>query len=143
DIDQDTVLIPILRAGLGLTDALPQFIPDPKVGHGVMERAETTHRPLDYYANITDALQDTMVLVDNPMLATGGSADDALTFMKKEGAQQLRFISLISAPEGLEKINNRHPDVPIITATIDDKLNEDAFIVPGLGDAGDRYFGTT
>src|SRR5699024_429733 len=143
DIDQDIVLIPILRAGLGLTDALLQFIPDAKVGHVGMERDETTRRPVDYYANIPDGLEDAMVLVVDPMLATGGSADDALTFMKKEGAQQLRFISLISAPEGLEKINNRHPDVPIITATIDDKLNEDAFIVPGLGDAGDRYFGTT
>src|SRR5699024_203555 len=108
-----------------------------------IERDDTPSCPVDYYANIPDGFEDAMVLVVDPMLATGGSADDALTFMKKEGAQHLRFISLISAPEGLEKINNRHPDVPIITATIDDKLNEDAFIVPGLGDAGDRYFGTT
>ncbi|GAA5520346.1 uracil phosphoribosyltransferase [Aliifodinibius salicampi] len=143
DIDQDIIVVPILRAGLGLSDALLQFIPDAKVGHLGMYRDESTHEPVDYYSNIPDGVEDALVLVVDPMLATGGSADDAISFLKKEGAQHLRFISLICAPEGLERIGSKHPDVHTITAAIDEKLNDDAFIVPGLGDAGDRYFGTT
>lgn len=140
DIDQDVMVVPILRAGLGLSDALLQFIPDAKVGHLGMYRDENTHTPVDYYSNIPDGVEEDMVLVVDPMLATGGSAHDALTFM---GAQHLRFVSLICAPEGLKKLEQEHPDVHTITAAIDEKLNDDAFIVPGLGDAGDRYFGTT
>lgn len=143
DIDQDIIVVPILRAGLGLSDALLQFIPDAKVGHLGMYRDESTHEPVDYYSNIPDGIEDALVLVVDPMLATGGSADDAISFLKKESAQHLRFISLICAPEGLEIISSKHPDVHTITAAIDEKLNDDAFIVPGLGDAGDRYFGTT
>lgn len=143
DIDQEITVVPILRAGLSLTDALLQFIPDATVGHLGMYRDEQTHEPVDYYSNIPDSIGDALVLVVDPMLATGGSADDALTFLKKKGAQHLRFISLISAPEGLKRLQKKHPDVHIITASIDKKLNDDAFIVPGLGDAGDRYFGTT
>lgn len=143
DIDQDIIVVPILRAGLGLSDALLQFIPDAKVGHLGMYRDEQTHQPVDYYSNIPDGIEDATVLVVDPMLATGGSASDALSFLKEEGAQHLRFISLISAPEGLQKLAEEHPDVHTITAAIDEKLNDDAFIVPGLGDAGDRYFGTT
>ncbi|MDZ7680740.1 MAG: uracil phosphoribosyltransferase [Fodinibius sp.] len=143
DIDQDVMVVPILRAGLGLSDALLQFIPDAKVGHLGMERDETTHQPVDYYSNIPEGVEDAMVLVVDPMLATGGSAHDALTFLKKEGAQHLRFVSLICAPEGLRRIEDKHPDVHITTAAIDKKLNDDGFIIPGLGDAGDRYFGTT
>lgn len=143
NIDQDVMVVPILRAGLGLSDALLQFIPDAKVGHLGMYRDETTHEPVDYYSNIPDGVEKDMVLVVDPMLATGGSADDALNFLKKQGAQHLRFVSLICAPEGLQRLKDEHPDVHIITAAIDDKLNDDAFIVPGLGDAGDRYFGTT
>lgn len=143
DIDQEVFVIPILRAGLSLTNALLQFIPDAKVGHLGMYRDETTHEPVDYYSNIPPGVKEAMVLVVDPMLATGGSADDALSYLKKQGAQHLRFISLISAPEGLKKMEQQHPDVHIITAAIDDQLNDDAFIVPGLGDAGDRYFGTT
>ncbi|TYP94922.1 uracil phosphoribosyltransferase [Fodinibius salinus] len=142
DIDQDVMVVPILRAGLGLSDALLQFIPDAKVGHLGMERNETTHEPEDYYSNIPKGVEDAMVLVVDPMLATGGSANDALSFLKKQGAQHLRFVSLVCAPEGLKKMEQEHPDVHIITAAIDEKLNDDAFIVPGLGDAGDRYFGT-
>lgn len=138
----DIVVVPILRAGLGISDALMQFIPDAKVGHLGMYRDETTHQPVDYYSKIPDGIEEAIVLVVDPMLATGGSADDALTFLKKAGAQQLRFISLISAPEGIQKITQQHPKVQIITAAIDERLNDDAFIVPGLGDAGDRYFGT-
>ncbi|NGP86758.1 uracil phosphoribosyltransferase [Fodinibius halophilus] len=143
DIEQDVMVVPILRAGLGLSDALLQFIPDAKVGHLGMERDETTHEPVDYYSNIPDGVEEDMVLVVDPMLATGGSAHDALSFLEKQGAQHLRFVSLICAPEGLRKLEQEHPDVHTITAAIDKKLNEDAFIVPGLGDAGDRYFGTT
>ncbi|SHF58029.1 uracil phosphoribosyltransferase [Fodinibius roseus] len=143
DIDQDIIVVPILRAGLGLSDALLQFIPNAKVGHLGMYRDEQTHQPVDYYSNIPEGIEEAMVLVVDPMLATGGSADDALSYLKKEGAQHLRFISLISAPEGLQKLDENHPDVHTITAAIDEKLNDDAFIVPGLGDAGDRYFGTT
>ncbi len=143
DINQDIMVVPILRAGLGLSDALLRFIPDAKVGHLGMYRDEETHEPVDYYSSIPEGVEDAMVLVVDPMLATGGSADDALHFLKKNGAQDLRFISLICAPEGLQKLNQNHPDVHTITAAIDERLNDDAFIVPGLGDAGDRYFGTT
>lgn len=143
DIDQGVMVVPILRAGLGLSDALLQFIPDAKVGHLGMYRDEETHEPVDYYSNIPEGVESDMVLVVDPMLATGGSAHDALSFLKKQGAQHLRFVSLICAPEGLQKLEQEHPDVHTITAAIDEKLNDDAFIVPGLGDAGDRYFGTT
>lgn len=143
DINQEIMVVPILRAGLGLSDAILQFVPDAKVGHLGMYRDETTHKPVDYYSNIPKGVEDAMVLVVDPMLATGGSANDALTFLKNQGAQHLRFISLISAPEGLQLLEEKHPDVQTITAAIDERLNDDAFIVPGLGDAGDRYFGTT
>ncbi len=143
DIDEEIIVVPILRAGLGLTEALLDFIPNAKVGHLGMYRDEATHEPVDYYSNIPAGIEKGLVLVVDPMLATGGSANDALTFLKEKGAQQLRFISLISAPEGLARLEEEHPDVQIITSAIDEKLNDDAFIVPGLGDAGDRYFGTT
>lgn len=143
DIDQKIIVVPILRAGLALTDAIIKFIPDASVGHVGMYRDEETHQPVDYYSNMPPNIEQAMVLVVDPMLATGGSAHDALTFVKKKGAQHLRFISLISAPEGLARLHKEHPDVPVITSAIDEKLNDDAFIVPGLGDAGDRYFDTT
>jgi uracil phosphoribosyltransferase len=143
DIDQRVMVVPILRAGLSLSDALLQFIPDARVGHLGMERDETTHQPEDYYSNIPEGVEDDMVLVVDPMLATGGSAHDALSFLEDKGAQHLRFVSLICAPEGLQKLEEEHPNVHTITTAIDDHLNDDAFIVPGLGDAGDRYFGTT
>ncbi len=142
DINTEIVVVPILRAGLSLVDAIINFVPDAKVGHLGMYRDETTHEPVDYYSNLPDNLKNTLVLLVDPMLATGGSADDAIGFLKKQGAVNIRFISLISAPEGLERIQNKYPDVSIITAAVDEKLNSDAFIVPGLGDAGDRYFGT-
>lgn len=142
DIDQEIFVVPILRAGLSLTDALLQFIPDARVGHLGMYRDEETHQPVDYYSSIPSGIEDAMVLVVDPMLATGGSADDALNHLKESGARHLRFISLIAAPEGLKHLENKHPEVPVITAAIDEKLNDDAFIVPGLGDAGDRFFGT-
>ncbi len=142
DIDTEIIVVPILRAGLSLTGAIINFVPDAKVGHLGMYRDETTHEPVDYYSNLPDNLGSSLVLLVDPMLATGGSADDAIGFLKKQGAKHIRFISLISAPEGLERIQKKYPDVSIITAAVDEKLNDDAFIVPGLGDAGDRYFGT-
>jgi uracil phosphoribosyltransferase len=142
DINQEIFVIPIMRAGLTLTEAILQFIPDARVGHLGMYRDEKTHEPVVYYSNIPDGIKQAMVLVVDPMLATGGTANDALTFLKKQGAQHLRFISLISAPEGLQRLQNNHPDVHVITSSVDECLNDDAFIVPGLGDAGDRYFGT-
>ncbi len=142
DIDTEIVVVPILRAGLSLTGAIINFVPDAKVGHLGMYRDETTHEPVDYYSNLPDNLINSLVLLVDPMLATGGSADDAIGFLKKQGAKHIRFISLISAPEGLDRIQKKYPDVSIITAAVDKNLNSDAFIVPGLGDAGDRYFGT-
>lgn len=141
-LDKEVVVVPILRAGLSLVDAILQFIPDARVGHLGMYRDEETLNPVDYYSNIPEGIGEALTLVVDPMLATGGSADDAITFLKKSGAGQIQFISLISAPEGLQKLHNIHPDVPVITTAIDSHLNDQAFIVPGLGDAGDRYFGT-
>lgn len=142
-LDTEVIAIPILRAGLSMVDAIVQFIPDVKIGHLGMYRDEDTHQPVDYYNNLPSGIEDALVLLVDPMLATGGSANDAITFVKNNGAANLKFVSLISAPEGLERIEQDHPDVPIITASVDRELNDDAFIVPGLGDAGDRYFGTT
>lgn len=142
-IDTDIIVVPILRAGLTLVDAIMNFIPDAKVGHLGMYRDETTHEPVDYYSNLPDGISNGLVLLVDPMLATGGSADDAIGYLKKQGAKQIRFTSLISAPEGIQRITEKYPDVSIITAAVDENLNDDAFIVPGLGDAGDRYFGTS
>lgn len=141
-LDTEIIVVPILRAGLSLVDAIIDFVPDAKVGHLGMYRDEKTHKPVDYYSKLPNGLEKALVLLVDPMLATGGSADDAIGFLKEQGANHIRFISLISAPEGLERIQNKYPDVSIITASVDEKLNDDAFIVPGLGDAGDRYFGT-
>ncbi len=141
-LNTEIIVVPILRAGLSLTDAIIDFVPDAKVGHLGMYRDEKTHEPVDYYSKLPNGLNNALVLLVDPMLATGGSADDAISFLKQKGAKQIRFISLISAPEGLKRIQNKYPDVSIITASVDEKLNDDAFIVPGLGDAGDRYFGT-
>jgi uracil phosphoribosyltransferase len=143
EIDADIVVIPILRAGLGLVDAITTFIPDARVGHLGMYRDEVTKKPVDYYVNIPNGIENALVLVVDPMLATGGSACDAVSFLKSKGATNIRFICLISAPEGVKKLHDMHPDVSIITAAIDEGLNENKFIIPGLGDAGDRIFGTT
>lgn len=138
----EVFVIPILRAGLSLVDGIINFMPDAKVGHIGVYRDEETHEPVNYYHNFPGGLKGAYTLVVDPMLATGGTGSHALKFLKENGADNIRFVSLICAPEGIERLQNDHPDVPIITASIDEKLNEDAFIVPGLGDAGDRYFGT-
>ena len=142
ELDTEIAVVSILRAGLGLVDAVMQFIPEAKVGHLGMYRDEQTHRPIDYYSKIPRNIDRHHVLLVDPMLATGGSAVDSISFLKSMGAKNIRFMCLISAPEGIRRIQEAHPDISIITAAIDERLNEDAFIVPGLGDAGDRIFGT-
>ncbi|SMO95423.1 uracil phosphoribosyltransferase [Gracilimonas mengyeensis] len=138
----EVFVIPILRAGLSLVDGIISFMPDAKVGHIGVYRDEETHEPVNYYHNFPGGLEDAYTLVVDPMLATGGSGSHALKFLKENGANNIRFVTLICAPEGINRILEDHPDVPIITAAIDENLNDNAFIVPGLGDAGDRYFGT-
>ena len=139
----DVCIIPILRAGLSLVDGIMQFIPEAKVGHVGVYRDEETHQPVNYYDNLPDGIENAYNLVVDPMLATGGSAIHAINFLKEKGASQILFICLIAAPEGIKNLQEAHPDVKIVTASVDEKLNEQAYIVPGLGDAGDRYFGTT
>lgn len=141
-IDTQLVVVPILRAGLGMVDPITQFIPDVKIGHLGIYRDKVTHKPIDYYVNLPSGLDKSVVLLVDPMLATGGSATDAIHYLKKAGAKHIRFICLIAAPEGVRAVSDAHPDVTIITAALDERLNENAYIVPGLGDAGDRIFGT-
>lgn len=138
----EVVVIPILRAGLSLVDGIVNFMPEAKVGHVGVYRDEETHEPVNYYDNLPEGIEEAYNLVVDPMLATGGSGSHAIKFLKENGAKHIKFVCLIAAPEGVERLHNDHPDVPIITAAVDEKLNENAFIVPGLGDAGDRYFGT-
>jgi uracil phosphoribosyltransferase len=140
--ESEVVVIPILRAGLSLVDGIISFMPDAKVGHIGVYRDEETHEPVNYYHNFPGGLKDAYTLVVDPMLTTGGSGSHALKFLKEQGANNIRFVCLIAAPEGIQRLRDDHPDVPIITASIDEKLNDQAFIVPGLGDAGDRFFGT-
>ncbi len=142
-IDTQIIVVPILRAGLALVDAITQFIPDARIGHLGIYRDKQTHKPVDYYVNLpTTGIDTGTILLVDPMLATGGSAIDAIGYLKRSGAKTIRFMCMIAAPEGVEAVHNVYPDVPIITASIDEKLNENAYIIPGLGDAGDRFFGT-
>ena len=140
DISGITV-VPILRAGLGFLDAVLDLIPEARVGHIGLTRDEETLEPIKYYCKIPKDKDAEIILID-PMLATGGSAAAALTMLKEEGYKHFRFMCLVAAPEGVELVNREHPDVPIYTAALDDHLNEHGYIVPGLGDAGDRVFGT-
>ncbi len=143
EFKDEVFIIPILRAGLSLENGILQFIPDAKVGHIGVYRDEETHDPVNYYHNLPEGIESAYTLVIDPMLATGGSAIHTINFLKEQGAHQIRFVCLLAAPEGIERLQEAHPDVKIITAAIDSHLNENAYIVPGLGDAGDRYFGTT
>jgi len=136
------VLVPILRAGLGLVGGFVQVFPEAKVGHIGLYRDEATLRPVDYYFKVPRDLRRALVLVLDPMLATGGSGAEAITFLKKKGARNIRFVSLVAAPEGVRIIRKRHPDVTIYTCSLDRELNSRGYILPGLGDAGDRIFGT-
>jgi uracil phosphoribosyltransferase len=136
------VLVPILRAGLGLSDAIHALVPEAIVAHIGIARCEETAQPKPYYARLPSVLSTADVFVLDPMLATGGSASFTLKQLKTAGAERLTFISVVSSPQGLEALHQEHPDVPVITAAIDEGLNENFYIVPGLGDAGDRCFGT-
>lgn len=135
------VAVPILRAGLGMLDAVVEYFPQVRVGYLGLERDEATFEPSEYYAKLP-RLDDAMTFVLDPMLATGGSANAALTSVKKAGAGWVRMVSIVSAPEGVAALEREHPDVDIVTAAVDRELNDSAYIVPGLGDFGDRLFGT-
>ncbi|MBQ7728073.1 MAG: uracil phosphoribosyltransferase [Clostridia bacterium] len=135
-------IVPILRAGLGMVDGLQELVPVAKVGHIGLYRDPRTHKPVEYYCKLPTDVDQRMVILVDPMLATGGSAADALTMLKARGCHNIRFMCLVAAPEGVEVVKKAHPDVEIYTAALDDHLNEHCYIVPGLGDAGDRIFGT-
>lgn len=141
-IKKQTALVPILRAGLGMVDALMDIIPAAKIGHIGLYRNEETHEPVEYYCKLPTDIEEREVLVLDPMLATGGSAVAAIEFIKKRGAKKIKFVCIIAAPEGIETLKTAHPDVDIFCGAVDEKLNENCYIVPGLGDAGDRLFGT-
>ena len=140
DVSGITV-VPILRAGLGFLDAVMDLIPEANVGHIGLTRNEETLEPIKYYCKIPKDKDAEIILID-PMLATGGSAVAALSMLKADGYKHFRFMCLVAAPDGVKLVNKVHPDVPIYTAALDDHLNEHGYIVPGLGDAGDRVFGT-
>ena len=135
-------LVPILRAGLGMVDGMLNLIPAAKVGHIGMYRNEETLVPVEYYCKLPSDINEREVFVLDPMLATGGSACDAIGQIKKRGAKHIKFIGLVAAPQGLKALHEAHPDVDIYVGALDEKLNENGYIVPGLGDAGDRIFGT-
>lgn len=142
-LGSEVVVVPVLRAGLGLVDGFVRYVPEARVGHLGMYRDEQTHRPVDYYSNIPEEAANARVFVVDPMLATGGSAAGAINHLKRRGAHDISFVCLVAAPEGVERLAQLHPEVPVLTAALDRELDENAFIRPGLGDAGDRIFGTT
>ena len=135
------VVVPILRAGLGMVEGLLTLIPAAKVGHIGMYRDEKTHEPVFYYYKMPEG-KDRLVILTDPMLATGGSACDAIRRLKEDGYSNIRMMCLVAAPEGVKRVQMEHPEVDIFTASLDDGLNENCYILPGLGDAGDRIFGT-
>ena len=135
-------IVPILRAGLGMVDGLLTLIPAAKVGHIGMYRNEETHEPVEYYCKLPKPIEERLIIVTDPMLATWGSAFDAISQIKKYGGKNIKFMCIIAAPEGLERLHREHPDVQIYVGALDRQLNENAYICPGLGDAGDRIFGT-
>ncbi len=141
-LGEDIVVVPVLRAGLGLIDGFLDVLPEARVGHVGLYRNETTLEPVDYYSKFPRGLGRSLVLLLDPMLATGGSATAAITFLKRRGAKRIRFVALVAAPEGVRKLKQHHPDVPIFSAVLDRQLNARGYILPGLGDAGDRMFGT-
>jgi len=142
ELARDIVLIPILRAGLGMVDGISNLIPTAKVGHIGLFRDHNTLEPQDYYSKFPPNTPDAVVLILDPMLATGGSASAAISSVKKFGATMIKLVCIVGAPEGVARIEREHPDVDIYLAALDEKLNDKGYIVPGLGDAGDRLFGT-
>ena len=139
---EDIAIVPILRAGLGMVDGMLELVPNAKVGHVGLYRDPETHEPVEYYCKLPADIDKRQIVVVDPMLATGGSAAAAIDFVKARGGKDIIFMCLIAAPEGIEALQKAHPDVDIFIAAKDEKLNENAYIVPGLGDAGDRIFGT-
>ncbi|MBR4081114.1 MAG: uracil phosphoribosyltransferase [Clostridia bacterium] len=135
-------IVPILRAGLGMVDAMTRLIPACRVGHIGLYRDPETHEPVEYYCKLPADAENRELIVVDPMLATGGSASDAITLIKRRGCKHIRLVNLIAAPEGVARVQKDHPDVDIYVAGLDERLNEHCYIVPGLGDAGDRLFGT-
>ena len=141
-VEDSIVIVPILRAGMGMLDTMLRVLPYAKVGVLGMQRNEETADPVPYYAKVPQSKNDELAIVIDPMLATGGSACDAFAQLKKLGYRRIVFLCLIAAPEGIAKVEKEHPDVPVFTAAKDERLNSHFYIVPGLGDAGDRIFGT-
>lgn len=141
-IEKQVAIVPILRAGLGMVDAFTSLIPAAKVGHIGLYRDHETLQPVEYYCKLPTDIEKRQVLVTDPMLATGGSAAAAIQFIKDRGAKKIKLVCLIGAPEGIKAVQDAHPDVDIYVGALDEKLNENGYIVPGLGDAGDRLFGT-
>ena len=140
--ENSIAIVPILRAGLGMVNGILTLFPAAKVGHIGMYRNEETLEPQEYYCKLPAHIDETVVMLVDPMLATGGSACDAITQLKKRGCKKIKFLAIIGAPEGVEKVAEKHPDVEIYVSTLDRCLNENGYILPGLGDAGDRIFGT-
>ena len=139
---EEVVIVPILRAGIGMVDGMLSLMPNAKVGHIGLYRNEETLEPVEYFCKLPSCVGESKVFLVDPMLATGGSASAALTLLKQKGVKNITLLCIVSAPEGIELIQKEHPDVDIYTAAYDQKLNEHGYIVPGLGDAGDRIFGT-
>ncbi len=140
--EESIAIVPILRAGLGMVNGVHKVFPTARVGHIGMYRNEETLEPCEYYCKLPDGIENKTVFLVDPMLATGGSACDALTALKKRGCKNIKFMAIIGAPQGVEKVAKEHPDVQIYVSTLDRCLNENGYILPGLGDAGDRLFGT-
>lgn len=140
--EKEYVFVPILRAGTGMIEGIVTMIPNAKIGHIGLYRNEETLKPVRYYYKMPKGIENKKVIIIDPMLATGGSGVDAVTLLKEDGVKDIKFLSIIAAPEGLKKMKETHPDVQIYCAAIDDHLNDVGYIVPGLGDAGDRIFGT-
>ncbi len=140
--ENSIAIVPILRAGLGMVDGVLTLFPAAKVGHIGMYRNEETLEPQEYYCKLPQGIEEKVVMLVDPMLATGGSACDAIALLKKRGCKHIKFLAIIGAPEGVEKVHSEHPDVEVYVSTLDRQLNENGYILPGLGDAGDRIFGT-
>jgi uracil phosphoribosyltransferase len=142
ELAMDIVLVPVLRAGLGMVDGIANLISTARIGHIGMYRDHVTLKPMTYYSKFPDNLPEAVVMVLDPMLATGGSSSDAIRILKESGAKTIKLVCVVGAPQGVECITRDHPDVQIYLAGLDEKLNENGYIIPGLGDAGDRLFGT-